>query len=98
MLCFMENHAGKCYICFMITRVKDVSDRKGISYSEIAKKMGVSSQSITNWTTGQRQMKLEDLAKIADILETDIAELLPAGANTEHLYNEKGEWLGIRKK
>lgn len=98
MLYLLENNEGKCYICLMITRVKDVSERKGVSYGEIAQKMGVSSQSITNWTTGQRQMKLDDLAKIAEVLQTDIAELLPAGISTEHLYNEKGEWLGIRKK
>ncbi|MGV2474532.1 UNVERIFIED_CONTAM: helix-turn-helix transcriptional regulator [Ralstonia mannitolilytica] len=82
----------------MSTRVKYVSDRKGITYTEIAKQMGVSRQSLTNWTTGQRKMKLDDLQRIANILKCEIAELLPAGRYYDHLYNEHGEWLGIRKK
>lgn len=82
----------------MSTRVKDVADRKGITYGDIAKQMNVSRQSVTNWTTGQRKMKLDDLQEIAHILKCEIAELLPVGEGFDHFYNERGEWLGIRKK
>ncbi|MFP7656098.1 helix-turn-helix domain-containing protein [Chryseobacterium proteolyticum] len=82
----------------MSTRIKDVADRKGITYTEIAKQMGISRQSLTNWTTGQRKMKLDDLQEIANILQCEIAELLPAGKDFDHTYNEHGEWLGIRRK
>ncbi len=60
--------------------------------------MKVSRQTITNWTTGQRQIKLENLATIAEILNCEIAELLPVGSGFAHFYDENGEWLGIRKK
>ena len=86
------------YLYTMSTRVKDVADRKDITYTEIAQKMGISRQSLTNWTTGQRKMKLDDLQAIADILKCEITELMPVGKNFDHIYNEKGEWLGIQRK
>lgn len=98
MLYNINLYSDKCYICLMSTRVKDVSDRKGVTYTEIAKQMSISRQSLTNWTTGQRKMKLDDLQEIANILKCEITELLPVGKDFDHLYNENGEWLGIRKK
>lgn len=98
MLYILNLYSDMCYICIMSTRVKDVADRKGITYGDIAKQMNVSRQSVTNWTTGQRKMKLDDLQEIARILKCETAELLPVGEGFDHFYNERGEWLGIRKK
>lgn len=82
----------------METRVKDIADKKGVKFVEIAKKLNVSSQSVTNWTTGQRQMKIEDLSRIADALDCEITELLPVGGKYYHSYDENGIWQGIRRK
>jgi transcriptional regulator with XRE-family HTH domain len=82
----------------METRIKDISERKKISYSQLAKQMGVSRQSLTNWTTGKRQMKLDDLEKIAKALDSEVVELIPVSPEFAHFYDENGVWQGIRRK
>ena len=81
----------------MKTRVKEIADKKDVKFVEIAKKLNISSQSVTNWTTGQRQMKLDDLEKIAFALNCEVAELLPVGPGLAHFYDQDGVWHGIRR-
>lgn len=42
--------------------------------------------------------KISTLEEIAKILNCPIQELLEAPEGFTHIYNDKGEWLGIMKK
>lgn len=59
-----------------MNRIKEVLKDKGISQTWLAKKMGKSYPTINEYARNKRQPNLEDLYKIADILNVNVAELL----------------------
>lgn len=82
----------------MNTRIKELSSRNKISYVKIANELGVTSKTITNWTTGKRALNLESLIDVSKVLGCEPHELLECGGNYTHAYSPEGEWLGIIKK
>lgn len=58
-------------------RIKELRDKK-FSQEELAKAIGVSRASIANYESGKQAIYISDLYKIADVLEVDIASLLPS--------------------
>ena len=61
-----------------MNRIKEVLKHKGISQTWLAEKMGKSYPTINEYARNKRQPSLEDLYKIADILDVNISELLIA--------------------
>ncbi len=61
-----------------MNRIKEVLKEKGISQTWLAEKMGKSYPTINEYARNKRQPSLEDLYKIADILDVNISELLIA--------------------
>jgi transcriptional regulator with XRE-family HTH domain len=61
-----------------MNRIKEVLKNKGISQTWLAEKMGKSYPTINEYARNKRQPSLEDLYKIADILNIEISELLIA--------------------
>jgi len=59
-----------------MNRIKEVLKSKGISQTWLAVKMGKSYPTINEYARNKRQPNLEDLYKIADILDISVAELL----------------------
>jgi putative transcriptional regulator len=59
-----------------MNRIKDVLKDKGISQTWLAEKMGKSYPSINEYARNKRQPSLEDLYKIAEILNVEVKELL----------------------
>ncbi len=82
----------------MKLKLKDIQKRRGVSNKELAEMIGITSQQITNYHSGVKTPPLSTLGKIAIALNCEIAELLPLGEGFTHIYNDKGEWLGIMKK
>lgn len=60
-----------------IVRVKDFTKRKGITQEELAKKLGVSNNTVTNWAKGKR----------FPARKTERA-LLEMGMTVEELFNK----------
>lgn len=79
----------------MNLRVKDIAKRKGYTIDEIARGIGIT------YTAFFRRIdnpKLSTLEEVSQVLDCEIAELLPLGEDFMHIYDEKGEWQGIMRK
>lgn len=59
-----------------MNRIKKVLKEKGISQTWLAKQMGKSYNSINEYARNVRQPSIEDLYKIAKILEVNAKDLL----------------------
>jgi transcriptional regulator with XRE-family HTH domain len=59
-----------------MNRIKEVLKDKGISQTWLAKQTGKSYNTINEYSRNVRQPSLEDLYKIAEILDVEVKELL----------------------
>jgi putative transcriptional regulator len=59
-----------------MNRIKEVLKEKGISQTWLAEKAGKSYNTINEYARNKRQPSLEDLYKIAEILNVSAKELL----------------------
>lgn len=59
-----------------MNRIKEVLKDKGISQAWLAEKMDKSYPTVNEYARNKRQPSLEDLYKIAKILNIEVAELL----------------------
>jgi repressor LexA len=59
-----------------MNRIKEVLDEKGIKQKWLAEKLGKSYNMVNSYAQNRRQPSLEDLYKIAEILNVEAKELL----------------------
>ena len=59
-----------------MNRIKEVLDSKGINQTWLAEKLGKSYNMVNSYVQNRRQPSIEDLYKIAEILEVDPRDLL----------------------
>jgi len=59
-----------------MNRIKKVLEKKGIKQIWLAEKLGKSYNMVNSYTQNRRQPSLEDLYRIAEILDVEIDELL----------------------
>ena len=59
-----------------MNRIKEVLKNKGISQTWLAEQMDKSYTTVNEYARNKRQPSLEDLYKIAEILQMDIKELI----------------------
>ena len=59
-----------------MNQIKEVLKNKGISQTWLAEQMDKSYTTINEYARNKRQPSLEDLYKIADVLQIDASELL----------------------
>jgi putative transcriptional regulator len=59
-----------------MNRIKEVLEDKGIKQIWLAEKLGKSYNMVNGYVQNRRQPSLEDLYKIAKILDVDTAQLL----------------------
>ena len=59
-----------------MNRIKAVLEQKGIKQTWLAAKLGKSYNMVNSYAQNRRQPSIDDLYKIAEILEVDVKELL----------------------
>ena len=59
-----------------MNRIKEVLDKKGIKQKWLAEQLGKSYNMVNSYSQNRRQPSLEDLYKIAEILQVEVKELL----------------------
>lgn len=59
-----------------MNRIKEVLEHRGIKQKWLADKLGKSYNMVNSYAQNRRQPSLEDLYRIADILDVEVAELL----------------------
>lgn len=57
-------------------RIRDARKAAGMTQAELADKLGISYQGITQWENGLRNPKYESLCKIADAIGITVGELM----------------------
>lgn len=53
-------------------RLKELRLKKGLTQTELGKKLGVKQSTFTNWENGKREPNFETLIKLADLLEVSV--------------------------
>ena len=53
-------------------RLKELRLKKGLTQTELGKKVGVKQNTFTNWENGKREPSFENLIKLADLLEVSL--------------------------
>lgn len=59
-----------------MNRIKDVLEQKGIKQKWLAEQLGKSYNMVNSYAQNRRQPSIEDLYKIAEILDVEVASLL----------------------
>ncbi len=59
-----------------MNRIKDVLEQKGIKQKWLAEQLGKSYNMVNSYAQNRRQPSIEDLYKIAEILNVEVATLL----------------------
>lgn len=59
-----------------MNRIKEIIEEKGIKQTWLAEKLGKSYNMVNGYVQNRRQPSLEDLNKIAEILDVDVRDLL----------------------
>jgi len=67
--------------------IKNFREQKNISQSELADKLNVTRQAVSNWETCKTQPDIDTLHKIADMLEISIDELIYGNKRTNNLVH-----------
>ena len=78
---------GACYITSYIqkdmNRIKEVLSDKGIKQTWLAQKLEKSFNMVNEYCNNRRQPSLEDLTRIADILDVDVRKLIVSNKTEE---------------
>ena len=56
--------------------LKNIRKEKGITQQEIADKLSVTRQAVSNWETGKTQPDIETLEKLAGVYQTELEDLI----------------------
>ena len=64
--------------------IKKLRQKKKLTQEELAEKLYVTRQAVSNWETGKNQPDIETLKSMAEVLGTDINELLYGPAPDEN--------------
>ena len=80
---YIEKRDIENYLLFLwlnysekMNRIKEVLEEKGIKQTWLAEQLGKSYNMVNAYVQNRQQPRLEDLYKIADILQVDIKELI----------------------
>ena len=74
-----------------------IRNKKGYKDSDVCKMANIASATMSDWKSGKSSPKIEKLAKIADILECDIYELLEIESRPNKTIRIKSEQVSELK-
>lgn len=80
--------------------IRGVRERKGITQSELASRIGLNRTSVSNFEAGRQRFSAQTLARIAAALGVSLESLVPtdpALANDRSMSAE-GRWMSTVKK
>lgn len=77
--------------------IKFFREKKNITQSELADKLSVTRQAVSNWENGKTEPDIEMLNKIASVLEISIEELIYGFKRETKIINTKNVTENITK-
>ena len=69
--------------------IRKIRDASGMTQEELAEKMFVTRQTISNWENGKSQPDVETLSKLSELFSVEVTELI---------YGKKGSYVNFQKK
>ncbi len=79
-----------------MNRIKEVLKEKGIKQNWLAEQLGKSYNMVNSYSKNRRQPSIEDLYRIANIIDVDITQLLTNNKNfKEPLFKYKENEIDI---
>ena len=68
-----------------MNRIKEILETKGIKQTWLSEQLNKSYNMINSYAQNRRQPSLDDLYKIAEILDVDVKELLVSNKNDKNV-------------
>ena len=68
-----------------MNRIKEILETKGIKQTWLSEQLNKSYNMINSYVQNRRQPSLDDLFKIAEILDVDVKELLVSNKNDKNV-------------
>jgi transcriptional regulator with XRE-family HTH domain len=65
-------------------RLRARRELKNISQQELAQRLGVAPNTVSRWETGTYKPRLDDLERIAEVLELGVRDLIPQNPTDDH--------------
>jgi transcriptional regulator with XRE-family HTH domain len=82
----------------VLSKVKSVRERKGLSHEYMGMKLGISQAAYTKIERGQTNLALDRLYQIAEVLDVKIAELLGIDLKSEFNQTNNDGGIGYLQK
>lgn len=79
-------------------QLKASRENKGLSQSDVARKLNITRQSISKWETGKSYPDLDNLVLLSEIYEISIDELLKENQLLKKKINENNETIDESKR
>ena len=76
-------------------RIRKFREEKKMTLEDLAQRLDKSKGYISKLETGKKPINLENLHKIAEVLEIDVTELFPNKEKTENPFTGEEDWLFV---
>jgi len=78
----------------VITSIKELRQRAGLTQTELARRAGVSKQAVSQWEAGQsKSLSADNLFKVAEVLGVEAKVLLSSRSPSESLLPQEQKLL-----
>lgn len=75
--------------------IRALRTERNLTQEDLAEKLHVTRQTVSNWETGKSQPDVETLEKIAGALETDVMTLIYGVRGDEKVHRLHRRWMGV---
>jgi len=65
--------------------IKKLREEKGMTQDELAEKLNVTRQAVSNWETGKTQPDIETLTKLAEIFDVSVERIIYGSERKERI-------------
>ena len=67
--------------------IKKLREERGMTQDELAEKLNVTRQAVSNWETGKTQPDIETLTQLAEIFDVSVERLIYGSERKERIIN-----------
>lgn len=67
--------------------IKKLREEKGMTQDELAEKLNVTRQAVSNWETGRTQPDIETLTKLAEVFDVSVERIIYGSERKERIVH-----------
>lgn len=76
-------------------RIRNYREERGMTLEELSNKLGITKGYLSKLERGIKPISLDNLHKIADVLEVDVTDLFPHKEKTTNPFTGDGDWAFV---